>query len=190
MQLSDGRYILFAETCEQRVAEELGYSYRIELYAVFERGVTNLAVVVAIDLGVGSAKTLQFTQLFAPVPHLLHRIRRKQVVVYLVQFDRVFSKVAFGPFLRIAYRTYRPEVSPGHKIRLRTVLYQIRERHIARVGMVGMASHNEVECSNFARPEQIGVGCRFGSAFGYTLVDGTEFVHVVRLVAARPCIEE
>ena len=152
--------------------------------------IADLAVLISIDLRVLSAQSLQFIKYFASAPHLLHRVRTKQVEVDQVQFMRVLAIITFGPFLRVTDCTHRTQVGARNKITLRIILYQIRERQFRCIGMMGMTSHNERESSYLRWPEQITIARRFSATLGYTLMDRTEFIHVIRLVRSRPGIKE
>ena len=103
---------------------------------------------------------------------------------------RILAVVTFRPFLCVTDRTYGTQVSTRHQVTLRLVLYQVRERQIARVRMMRMTSHHERESTDLRRPEQITVTCRLRTALRQTLMDRTEFVHVVRLVTSRTGVHE
>ena len=70
------------------------------------------------------------------------------------------------------------------------VLYQVRERQITRIAVIRVTTHHQRESTYLARPQQITVTRRLGTAFGYALMYRAEFVHVVALVATRTCIQE
>ena len=125
-----------------------------------------------------------------PLVHLLNGVGRKQVIVNQVEFVRIFAVVTFRPLLCIADCTYRAQVDRRHDITLRGILDKIRERQSRGVRVLGVASHDERKCTYLGGPEQIGVGCRLGSAFCHALMDRSEFVHVVRLVTAGTCVQE
>ena len=103
---------------------------------------------------------------------------------------RVLAVIAFRPFLCVTDGTYGTQVGSGHEVTLRVILYQIGERQFRSVGMVGMTSHDQRERTYLGWPQQITVAGGLRTAFGDTLVDRTEFVHVVRLVAARTGVQE
>ncbi len=103
---------------------------------------------------------------------------------------RIPAVIALRPFLRIADGTYGTQVRAGHEITLGIVLYQIRERQVAGIGMMGMTTHHQTERTHLTRPEQITVACCLRTAFRYPLMNRTQFIHMVRLVTSRTRIEE
>ena len=157
---------------------------------MLERTVANLAVLVAVHLGVHAAQRLQLIEHFPSAPHFLHRVRTQEVEIDLIQFMRVFAVVAFRPFLRVTDGTYGTQVRAGYEITLRVVLNEIGERQFGGVRMVGMTTHDETERTDLRRPQQVTVARRLRAALGHTLMDRTEFVHVVRLVGSRTRVEE
>ena len=155
-----------------------------------ERGVADLTVLVAVHFGVLAAECLEFVQHFASPPHLLYRIRAEEVEVDEIELMRIFAVITFRPFLCVTDRTHRSQVSARHEITLGVVLNEIRERQVGGVRMVGVTSHDEGESTHFGWPEKITVAGRLRATFGYTLVNRTQFVHVVRLIRTRAGIEE
>ena len=180
----------FLQTADETVAQELLNTDRIEFPSVLEGRVTDLAVFITIHLRVLSAQCLQFIEHFPTGPHLLHRVRTEQVKINLIDLMRIFSVITFRPFLRIADGTYGTQVCTRHQVTLRVILNQVRERQIGGVGMVGMTTHHETERTYFGRPQEVTVTRRLRTAFSDTLMDRTEFVHMVRLVTTRSCIQE
>ena len=182
--------LLLLQPADEAVSEEFLDADGIEFASVLEGRVTDLTVPVTIDLSVRAAERLQLVENLASAPHLLNRIRAQEVKIDLVELVRILAVVTLRPFLRVTDRTYGTQVRAGHQVRLGVVLYEIRERQIGGVGMVGVTSHNEGESPHFGRPEQITVAGRFRAALGDTLVNRTEFVHVVRLVRTRTGVQE
>ena len=56
--------------------------------------------------------------------------------------------------------------------------------------MMGMTSHNQTERTYLGRPEQITVAGRLRAALRHSLMDRTQFVHMVTLVGTRSGIQE
>ena len=190
MHLFNRLPFLLLQPADKAVSEEFLNADGIEFASVLEGRVTDLTVPVTIDLGVLAAEGLQFIQDLASAPHLLDRIRAQEVEIDLVEFMRILAVVTLRPFLRVTNRTYGTQVRTGHQITLGIVLYEVREGQIGGVSVVGVTSHNEGECTHFGRPEQITVTGRFRTALSDTLVDRTEFVHVVRLVRTRTGVQK
>ena len=157
---------------------------------MLERRVANLTIPVAIHLGVLTAECLQFIEHLATAPHLLHRVRAEKVEIDLVQFMRVFAVVALRPFLGIADSSHRAQVGTGHQIRLGGILNQVRERQFGCIRMMCMSSHDQRESTYLTGPQHVTVAGGLRSSLHHTLVNRTEFVHMIRLVASRACIHE
>ena len=108
-----------------------------------------------IDVGKLSGCIDQIPQSLEALEHLLDGIRAEQVVVDEIQLARVLARVALGPLLGVADRTHAPEVDSRDKEGGVVLLYEIRERQIACVGVGDVAAHYEGESPDSGRPEYI-----------------------------------
>ena len=117
--------LAFLKTADQTVAQELLNTYRVQLPAMSQRRIANLAVLVSVNLRVLAAQGLQLVQNLTAAPHLLHGVRTQQVEIDLVQLMRILAIVTLRPFLRVTDRTYGTKISAGYQETLRIILYQI-----------------------------------------------------------------
>ena len=156
---------------------------------MFQSRTTYLAVVPLKEVGRGVFAE-ELAQDLASLPHLLHRMRREQIEVDAVNLDGVFAVVAFRPLLRVANGTYGAQVSAGYEIGFRLVLNEVRERHIRRVGMMCMPPHDQRESAYTAGPQEVRIGGGLSATFRKALMNGTQFVHMIRLVGTRTGVQE
>ena len=155
-----------------------------------ERAVADLGALVGVDVGGGAGEAFQVLEHVQAAHHLVDGIGREQVVVDLIQSALGMAAVALRPFLRVAHGTHGAQVDGRRKVGLAVLLDEVGEGHVRRVGMAGMSSHDEREGADACGPEDVAVARRLGTALHCALVDGSELVHVVALVAAAACVHE
>lgn len=128
---SAGRQVL--EPLDQGVAEELLDANVIVAYALFEGAVRDLGAMERVEVRQFPGGIAQVVQCLEALEHLLDGEGAQEVVVDAVQFVRVLSGIAAGPFLRIAYGAHAAEVHPGSQEGGIILLDQVREGQVCGV---------------------------------------------------------
>ena len=164
------------------VAQEFMDGDLVETDAVAQRRVLDLRALVGVGLRSLARDLPQLHQDLTSLHHLLYRVWAEQVIIDLVQFMRIVPPVPFGPFLRVTDRADASQVDAWDEIGGVSLLDQVREGQVARVGMVHVSAHDEREGADTGGPEDVGVGAGLGAPLERALVNRSKFIHVVALV--------
>ena len=114
-----------------------------------------MTVLESIDFGCFACNFLQVFENFHAANHFLDSVRAQQIEINRIKFLTVLTVVTLGPFLCITNGSHTTQIHSGYEIAFGCIFNEIRERQIGSVGVFIMTTHNQRECTDFGRPEQI-----------------------------------
>ena len=127
---------------------------------------------------------------FLAPQNLTYGVRRQPVEVDDAFASIVRAAIALRPLSDVAVESYGREVTSRREVHRVAIGNEIREREVARVGMIHQLAETDRESSYGGRHQQISTRCRLRATLQRAIVHGSHLVGMVREIGGRTGIIE